>query len=110
MGVKKLGQSTVAVSPGTTLYTVPTGYITDIEDILITNTTSSVVSLSMSIVDSGGSMATANHIFSAAPIQANTTIQWTGSQTMNAGDFIKAFGSTAGINIRVCGNERRLGA
>lgn len=107
--MKKLGQATLAVSPGTLIYTVPTGYITDLQDMEITNTNSSSASLTLSIVDAGDSMSASNHVFSGVSIPANTTVQWTGSQTISAGGYIKAFGSTTGINIRANGDERRLG-
>lgn len=107
--MKKLGQAAIAVSPGTTVYTVPTGYITEIRDMVFSNTTSSPIGLTLGIVDSGGSLTTSNQLFPNVQINGNSVITVTGWQTMNAGDFVKAYGSAAGLNVRITGKERRLG-
>lgn len=107
--MKKLGQAAIAVSPGTLIYTVPTGYIADVRDMVISNTTAAPIGLTLSMVDSGGAMSSSNWLFPNVSIQGNRTVTLTGFQTMNQGDFIKAYGSAAGLNVRITGEEKRLG-
>ena len=105
--MKQLGQSAVGTGAGTTLYTVPTGFQTNMMDIVITNTTSSSISFSIHIVPSGDSASTSNSIFYQVPLSGNTTVQWTGTQHMSAGKFIKAIGSASGITMTISGEESR---
>lgn len=107
--MKKLAQAACAVSPGTLLYTVPAGYITDINDIVVSNTNGTDTTITLNMVASGGSPSISNQFFPSALIKANTVMQWTGVQTMNAGDFIQGAGGATGVNVRISGDERRIG-
>lgn len=108
--MKKLAQAAVAVSPGTLLYTVPTGYAADIADITISNTNASDATITLHMVDSGGSVTASNQFIPASTIKANSLVQWTGTQTLGSNGFIQAIGSTTGVNVRITGTEYRLGA
>jgi hypothetical protein len=103
--VKKLGQS--AIGTGATIYTVPTGYRTDVVDINIANTTAGALSVSIYLVPSGGSHTTSNMLFPAVSVPANTLVQWTGLQVLNTGDFIYGVGSGSGVTVTVSGDEMR---
>jgi hypothetical protein len=107
--MKQLGQSAVGTGAGTTLYTVPTCYKTEVRDILIANTSAASISLSFHFVASGGSASTSNAIFSSVSIPANTTLHWSGIQILSAGQFIKAIGSASGITMTISGDEVRVG-
>jgi hypothetical protein len=48
-------------------------------------------------------------LFPTVTIPANTLIQWTGSQVLNAGDFIQGIGSASGITVTASGIEGRAG-
>lgn len=106
--MKKLGVAQIATG-GTTIYTVPTGFRTDLNDLMICNTSGTDCTLSLHIVVSGGSYSDSNALFDCT-IPANTTIQWSGIQVMNAGDFLKGVAGTAtSITIHASGNEYRSG-
>lgn len=103
--MKMLARGAVSTSAGSPEYTVPTGYKTDVMQIDVNNTTSAPIDLDLHFVASGGSVSTSNMIFPSSTIQGNSMIQWTGAQVLNAGDFIQAIGSGAGLSIYISGNE-----
>jgi len=107
--MKQLGQSAVGTGSGTLIYTVPTGFKTDVQDIFIANTTVAAITLSLHFVASGGSASAANAVFSSVSIPANTTVHWSGNQTLSAGKFIQGIGSATGVTITISGEEARAG-
>jgi hypothetical protein len=48
-------------------------------------------------------------LFPTVTIPANTLVQWTGCEVLNAGDFIQGIGSASGITVNITGNEYRAG-
>lgn len=106
--MKKLGKGAVGTGAGTLMYTVPTGFETDVLCIDACNTTAGALTLALHLVPSGGSATTSNMQFPAVSISANTMIQWTGTQHLNAGDFIQAIGSGSGITLNITGDEYRV--
>lgn len=107
--MKKLAQSAIATGSGTTLYTVPTGMRTEVNDICIANTSSGTLTLALHFIPTGGSTSTSNMLFPDVSIPANTLIQWSGNQLLNTGDFIKGVGSGTGITVTISGDESRVG-
>lgn len=107
--MKKLGQGAVTTGSGTLLYTVPTGFKTEVMDICISNTSSSPISFILCLVPSGGSPGTSNRMFPNVSIPANTIVSWSGVQLLNDGDFIQGIGSASGITVNISGEERRAG-
>jgi len=103
--MKKLAQSNLSTGAGTLLYTVPNTYHTEVINIDAANTTSSAVTCSVHLVPSGGSVDASNMLFPAISIPANTLLQWTGVQSLDAGDFIQGIGSATGITINITGTE-----
>ena len=67
------------------LYTVPTNKQMAISDIEICNTSATPATFYVSLVPSGGTAGASNAVFYAAPINGNTTVQWTGFQVLTAG-------------------------
>ena len=110
MNTKRLAQTAVVNGAGTLAYTSPSGYRTELGYMNIANTTAGALSFTLHLVPVGGAAAAANMIFPAVVIAANTVVQWTGSHIMNAGDFLQAIGSAAGITLSISGNETRLGS
>ena len=104
---KKLGRGAIGTGAGTLIYTVPSQFKVDVTDIDVANTTAAAVTLILHLVPSGDSPATATQFCPTISIPANTMFQWAGQQTLNAGDFIQAIGSGAGLNIHVSGDEYR---
>lgn len=109
MGMKKLGQGAITTGGGTLIYTVPTGIRTEVVDIVIANTTAGALTCALHLVPVGGSATTANMMYPASSIAANTMTHWSGVQVLNAGDFIQGIGSGAGITVHITGNEARAG-
>ena len=105
--MKRLAQSAVTTGAGTLLYTVPTGYRADITNTDIANTSSSAISFSLHLVPVAGSAATGNMLFPAISIPGNTLIQWTGVQSLTAGQFVQGIGSAAGVTVTMTGDEIR---
>ena len=108
--MKKLGRGAITTGSGTLLYTVPTGQRCEVLDINVVNTTASSLDLRLHLVPTGGSADTTNALFYDAAIPGNTTIQWTGIELLNSGDFIQGIGSSAGLTLNISGNEYRSNA
>lgn len=106
---KKIAQGAIGTGSGTLAYTVPEGYILDITDIDICNTTSGSLTLALHFVPVGVAVGTANMLCPTITINANSMFQWTGSQVLNAGDFIQAIGSGSGLTMNISGDLIRIG-
>jgi hypothetical protein len=48
-------------------------------------------------------------LFPTVSMPANSMVQWSGIQVLNAGDFIQGIGSGAGITCNITGDEARAG-
>ena len=86
-----------------TIYTVPNGQQFTLTDIEICNASSSASSFSIYLVASGGTAGTTNALFYNAPINANTTVQWTGSTALSAGSTIQASSASGNVTIKISG-------
>lgn len=86
-----------------TLYTVPTGRQMAIVDIEVCNTSATPATFYISLVPSGGTAGASNALFYAAPINGNSTVQWTGQQVLASGGFVAAYASAATVTIKVGG-------
>ena len=100
----KLVQVAVATAQ-TTQYTVPASRQDVVKNIDICNTTGAAITFTLNLVPSAGSASTANQLLSAVSIPANQTLHWTGTQVMNAGDFISTAASNTGLTMTVSGLE-----
>jgi hypothetical protein len=108
--MKKLGRGAIAAA-GTTVYTVPSGYRTEVLDINIANTTATETTCSIHLVPSGSSATADNMLFPAVAIKGNHLIQWTGIELLNAGDSIRGVaGVDSAITVNITGNEYRASA
>lgn len=86
-----------------TLYTVPNGQQFTLTDIEICNASSSATTFSIYLVASGETAGTSNALFYNAPINANTTVQWTGSTALAAASRVQASSATASVSIKISG-------
>ena len=75
-----------------------------ISDIEICNTSATPATFYVSLVPSGGTAGASNAVFYAAPINGNTTVQWTGFQVLTAGATVQAYASASTVTILVSGN------
>lgn len=86
-----------------TVYTVPTGQQFTLTDIEICNASATVSTFSIYLVASGGTAGTTNALFYNAPINGNTTVQWTGSTALSAGSTIQASSGSGNVVIKISG-------
>jgi hypothetical protein len=88
-----------------TVYTTPLNSRTIIKNIDVCNTTSSPVRFYIHLVQSGQASGVMNALFYNAPINANSTLQWTGSDILNEADIIQVKASAAGVTVTITGGE-----
>lgn len=100
----KLGQAAITGSIAT-LYTVPASTRAFVKDMDICNTTAGALTVDVHLVPSGGSAGTSNAILYGYSINGNATLQWTGTQIMNAGDTIQVKASGLGCTVTASGAE-----
>lgn len=100
----KLAQAEMTTSYET-IYTTPASTRTYIKTLDICNSTANVERFYIHLVARGESASTANCLFYNAPINGNTTVQWTGSEIVTPGDTIQVKASAAGIAISITGGE-----
>ena len=88
-----------------TIYTTPLVTRTYVKNIDICNSNGSAQRFYVHLVPKGNSASGGNALFYNAPINGNTTVQWTGSEILTQGDIIVVKGSTTGITVTVTGGE-----
>lgn len=86
-----------------TIYTVPTGRQFTLTDIEICNASGTASTFSIYLVASGASAGTSNALFYNAPINPNTTVQWTGSTALSAGSTVQVSAGAATVSIKISG-------
>lgn len=91
------------LATSTTLYTAQPDGRTAVLDIMVVNTTSSPISLTMYI----GSAAAANAFgWYSSSVPAYSSMQYSGFQILNQNEALLAVGSTTGLTVSVSGLER----
>ena len=87
----------------TTLYTAQPDGRTAILDIMVTNTTSSPINLTMYV-----GTATAANAFGwyNSTVPANSSVQYNGFQILNQSESLLAVGSASGLSTTISGVER----
>lgn len=84
---KKFVQAVMTTSAAT-IYTVPASSQDVLKCLDITNTNSVAVAFSVYLVPNAGAVANGNALFFGVTLPGYTTLHWTGTQVLNAGDFI----------------------
>lgn len=111
---KKLAQGAIATGAGTLAYTVPSRpkavYVTTVTCIDIANTTTAAITVALHLVPVGDVVGAANMLMPDISIPAKMTLQWTGEQVLNTGDFIQAKCGGAGLTMNISGDEERFNA
>lgn len=106
--MKKLCQPfAVGTGSGTKAYQVGTGIKSEVNDILIANTTSGALTFTGHIVPKDNAVAAANMAFPTVSIPANKAVHWEGIQVMDEGDFFQAIASGAGLTMHMSGKEEK---
>jgi hypothetical protein len=86
-----------------TIYTVPAGQQFTLTDIEICNASATPTTFSIYLVASGGSAAGSNALFYNAPINGNTTVQWTGSTALSTGSTVQVSAGASTVTIKISG-------
>jgi hypothetical protein len=84
-----LGQAALS-NTFVTIYTTPANTRTYVKDLDIINHSANIVRIFVNLVPSGANANTSNALLSNNALPAWTTVQWTGSQILNAGASIQA--------------------
>ena len=100
----RLGQAAITASYAT-VYTVPATTKTYLKEFDIVNTTAATVYIYVSLVPKSGTAGTSNALFYNNALPAYTTMQWTGSQILEAESFIQVKASATGCTITLSGGE-----
>ena len=87
------------------LFTVPSNVAFTLTDIEICNTSASSATFTIYLVPSGGTASASNALFYSAPINGNSTVQWTGSQYLGSGATIQASASATTVSIMINGGQ-----
>lgn len=102
----KLGRGAIDTSPTvTTFYTVPVNTRALVTDIDICNTTAAALTVTVYLVESGGTPGAANTLIPTVTVAAYGMFPWHGLQVLNAGDTIQATASGAGCTANISGGE-----
>ena len=80
-----------------TLYTVPSSKQAVVSTINVCNTASADATYRIAIVPNGVSITNANYIVFNATISGNETIAFTQGITMDSGDLLRVFASSASV-------------
>jgi len=100
---KPLASGAAGTGGYSTLYTVPTGQQMAIVDMEICNTSATPATFYISLCASGDTAGASNAVFYNAPINGNTTVQWTGQQVLVAGGFVAAYASASTVTFKIGG-------
>jgi len=100
----RLGQGAITTSY-TAFYTVPPNTRAYIKDLDMCNTSASPAYIYVSLVASGETAGTTNALLYNAVIPAYSTLQWTGTQILNANGTVQVKASATGCTITISGGE-----
>ena len=104
--LKRMTNPTQLGTTASSVYTVGSGITAVVKQILATNATATSSTVSIHLVPTSGTTTTANLIFAAVPVPANSTLVIDLAQVMNAGDSLHAFaGNATTVNLTVSGYE-----
>lgn len=99
---KRLSGPSALTTGAVTQYTVPGSTVTILRSIHVNNThASTTANFTMSI----GTSAAGTQLFTAHPIPAGSTLDWSGFIVLNAADTIQALGSATTLTLTMSGVE-----
>lgn len=102
---KVLGQSAPGATTDTDIYTVPAATNVIISTIVVTNRGSSGAFFRLAIRPDGASLSNEHYLAYDVPIVATDATTLTLGITMDAGDVLTAYASSADLSFNVFGSE-----
>lgn len=102
---KVLAQVNPSATTATTAYTVPSATETVISTITVANISNAAVTYRIAVRPDGESLANKHYLAYDVALAANDTTALTLGLTMNAGDVVTVYGSTANLVFNIFGSE-----
>lgn len=102
---KVLGQSAPSATTNTDVYTVPSATEAIVSTIVICNRAGTDGTFRIAVRPDGASVANQHYIAYDVAIGANDSTNLTLGVTMNAGDILMAYCSSASMSVNVFGSE-----
>jgi hypothetical protein len=102
---KVLGQSALAATTNTDVYTVPSATEAVISSITICNRTTSPVTYRVAIRPNGATIANEHYLAYDVTVNGSDTTIMTIGVTINATDVVTCYASAASLSIGVYGSE-----
>ena len=102
---KVLGQSDLAATTLTDVYTVPSATETVISTVILANRTSSAMTFRIAIRPNGASISDEHYIAYDVPLAANDSTTLTLGITLDAADVLSVYASAVDMSVNVFGTE-----
>ena len=103
--LKVLGQVSPPATTLTTLYTSPAGLGSAVSSLVICNTNSAPITVSVSVAIAGAVDAPAQYLYSQLPIAPHDTFAATFGLTLSPTDVVRCWASATGANFQMFGAE-----
>lgn len=101
---RQLAQAALTVNYAT-IYTCPASTRTYLKEFDVVNTTASVIDVYVNIVPAAGTAGPSNALFYRNALPGYSTLQWTGTQILEAGQTLQVKASAVGCTITASGAE-----
>jgi glucose-6-phosphate dehydrogenase assembly protein OpcA len=102
---KVLGQSAPSATTNTDVYTVPSSTEAVISTITVANRAGTAATYRIAIRPNGDTIANQHYIAYDSALPANDTIALTLGITLDAGDIVTVYASTANVSFNIFGSE-----
>jgi hypothetical protein len=93
----RYGPAAVPAAAADMITAVPGGHTFSLKDITVANTTASAINFTLSV----GADATGTRLYSAVTIPANSSLNWSGTRFLLAGEKMQGFGTATGLTITI---------
>jgi glucose-6-phosphate dehydrogenase assembly protein OpcA len=100
-----LGQSALAATTNTDVYTVPTSTSAVVSTITVANRAATATTFRLAIRPAGAAIANQHYIAFDVPLAANDTTNLTLGITLAATDVITAYAGSANVSVGVFGSQ-----
>lgn len=102
---KVLGQSALAATTNTDVYTVPSATEAVVSTIVVANRGTAATSFRLAVRPNGSAIADQHYLAYDVPIAASDSTTLTLGITMDAADVITVYGASANLSVNVFGSE-----
>jgi len=102
---KVLGQSDLAATTLTDVYTVPSATETVISTVILANRTAAAMTFRIAIRPNGASISDEHYIAYDVPLAANDSTTLTLGITLDAADVLSVYASAVDMSVNVFGTE-----